>query len=155
MVIRWKKLLICLAVSLGTGGLSALLTKDSMAQFEALRQPPLSPPGVVFPIVWSVLFLLMGISSYRIWVSPSPKRGEALVIYAIQLAVNFCWSLFFFNGQAYWFSFFWLLGLWVLILLMIRRFLPIDAPAGWLQLPYLLWVTFAGYLNLMIAILNP
>lgn len=154
MKIQWKRLLLCLAIPLAVGALAGILTKDSMLQFAQLNKPPLSPPGWLFPIVWTVLFLLMGLSSYLISVSDSAQKRPALILYAIQLTVNFFWSIFFFRFGWYGFSFFWLLLLWVLIFLTIRAFRRISPVAAILLLPYLLWVTFAGYLNLGIALLN-
>lgn len=156
MKIQWKKLLICLAIPLAVGGVSALFTMGSMEDFAALNQPPLSPPGWLFPIVWTILFLLMGLASYLVATSDAHRteiRG-ALTVYGIQLAINFFWSILFFNLGAYLFSFVWLILLWVLILVTIKRFAAIRPLAGWLLVPYLLWVTFAGYLNLAIYLLN-
>ncbi len=145
-----KALLLPLAV----GGFAALLTMGSMEQFAAINQPPLSPPGVLFPIVWTILYALMGIASYLIYISGDSGSEEALLIYALQLAVNFFWSLFFFNFELYLFSFFWLLLLWGLILATIILFYRINKAAAYLLIPYLLWVTFAGYLNFGIYLLN-
>lgn len=155
MKIQWKKLLICIAIPLAVGGLSALLTQDSMEAFGALNQPPLSPPGWLFPVVWTILYVLMGIASYLVVTAPhTPATAPALSAYATQLFFNFCWSLFFFNGQQYLFAFIWLVVLWGLILVTLYRFYRIAPTAGYLLIPYLVWVTFAGYLNLGIAILN-
>lgn len=154
MKIQWKRLLLCLAIPLGVGALAGILTKDSMMQFSLLNQPPLSPPGWLFPVVWTVLYLLMGYASYLISRSDSTQKRPALILYAIQLIVNFFWSIFFFNFGWYLFSFLWLLLLWVLILLTIRAFWRISPTAAILLIPYLLWVTFAGYLNLAIYLLN-
>ena len=154
MKIQWKRLLLCLAIPLAAGGLAAFLTKDSMAQFALLNQPPLSPPGWLFPVVWTILYLLMGYASYLVSISHSSQKRHALILYAMQLAVNFFWSIFFFNFEWYLFSFFWLLLLWVLIFLTLRAFRRISRTAGDLLIPYLLWVTFAGYLNLAIYLLN-
>ena len=150
-----KKLLICLAIPLAVGGLSALLA-GGMAGYPQLEQPPLAPPGWLFPIVWTVLFLLMGYASYRIWNfgQDSKQVRNALILYAAQLFLNFLWSPIFFGLDWYLAAFFLLIGLWVLILLTIRAFSQIDERAGDLLLPYLLWVTFAGYLNLGVALLN-
>ena len=152
--IQWKRLLLCLAVPLAVGGLAALLTKDAMAQFALVRKPPLSPPGWLFPVVWTILYLLMGYASYLVSRSGKPQKRSALILYGAQLFVNFFWSIFFFRLEAYWFSFFWLLLLWLLIFLTIRAFRPHSETAAALMLPYLAWVTFAGYLNLGIALLN-
>ncbi len=152
---KWKKRLICWAIPLAVGGLAALLS-GGMSSYRALNQPPLSPPGWVFPIVWTVLYLLMGEASYRVLVSDkdATQIKKALIAYGIQLFLNFLWPLFFFGGQLYLTSFFVLLLLWVAILLTLRRFSQIDEPAGDLLIPYLLWVTFAGYLNFGVFLLN-
>lgn len=154
MKIQWKRLLVYLAIPLGVGALAGILTKDSMMQFSLLNKPPLSPPGWLFPVVWTVLFLLMGYASYLVSRSDSVQKRPALILYAIQLIVNFFWSIFFFNFEWYLFSFFWLVLLWVLILLTIRAFWRISPTAAILLIPYLLWVTFAGYLNLAIWLIN-
>lgn len=154
MKIKWKPLIISLLISMGVAGVSALATMNSMELYEGLTKPPLSPPGWVFGVVWTILFLLMGISSYLIYVSDSENKKAALWVYAAQLAVNFLWSVIFFNLQLYWFAFVWLILLWALILAMIILFSKISKPAAWLQVPYLLWVTFAGYLTLFVAMLN-
>lgn len=155
MKIKWKKLLICLAIPLAVGGLAALLT-GGMTQYKQLRQPPLAPPGWVFPVVWTILYLLMGYASYRIWVSDAPRREkkEALKLYGAQLAINFLWPLVFFGLEQYLLAFFVLLLLWALIFLTIRAFSHIDETAADLLLPYILWVTFAGYLNVGVYLLN-
>lgn len=152
--VKWKPLIICLCIPLLVGGLSGWLTMGSMETYQKLNQPPLSPPGVVFPIVWGVLFLLMGISSYLVYESDAKNKKSALIIYAVQLVFNFTWSLLFFNLHAYLFAFIWLCVLWLLILAMVIIFYRINKAAGLLQIPYLLWVAFAGYLNLGIFLLN-
>ena len=153
MKIKWKKLIVCLLIPLAAGGLSALLTKDSMGSFDSINKPPLSPPGWVFPIVWTVLFILMGIASYL--VSFSGNRSQtALTFYGIQLFFNFVWSLIFFNFSQYFLAFMWLAILWFLILITTALFYMISKPAAYLMIPYLIWVTFAGYLNFSICLLN-
>ncbi|QNK41644.1 TspO/MBR family protein [Caproicibacter fermentans] len=157
MIISGKKLkvhLISILIAVGVGALAGFLTRNGMTAFEALKKPSLTPPSAVFPIVWTVLYVLMGISSAMIYQSDSPGRRNALIFYAAQLAVNFFWTIFFFSLKAYWFSFFWLLLLLGLIIVMVVTFWKINKSAALLQLPYLLWVFFAGYLNLMIALLN-
>ncbi len=151
--IQWKKLISCLAIPLAAGGLSALLTRGSMESFEALNKPPLSPPGWLFPVVWTVLFVLMGIASYLAAVSGGPNR-TALAVYGVQLLFNFVWPLLFFRLAQYLPAFIWLVILWVLILVTAVLFYRISKPAGYLMLPYLAWVAFAGYLNLAIFLLN-
>lgn len=154
--IQWKKLLPAIALPLAVGGLSALITSDAMESFGNLRQPPLSPPAWLFPVVWSLLYILMGIASYRVWIAVTTheKRREALIFYAAQLVFNFFWSIIFFNLGEYLFAFVWLVALWLLIWLTKQRFAKIDSVAAYLLVPYLLWVAFAGYLNLGIFILN-
>ena len=151
---NFKKLLIALVLPLAVGGLASLFS-GGMSGYPRLVQPPLSPPGWLFPIVWTALYLLMGYSSYRIYeASDSFARRKALRLYAAQLGANFLWPIVFFGLQWYLAAFFLLLALWVLILLTIRAFSAVDEPAGSLLLPYLLWVSFAGYLNLGVYVLN-
>ena len=153
---RRRKLIICVAIPLAVGGLSAWLTRGSMDAFAGLRQPPLSPPGWLFPVVWTILFVLMGVASYLVFTSAKPQRviNDALWLYGLQLAVNFFWSIFFFRMSLYLFSFIWLILLWLLILATAVRFYRISQTAGYLLLPYLLWVTYAGDLNFGIYLLN-
>ncbi len=153
-MIKWKQLIISILISLGIGGLSGFITKDSMETFENLNKPMLSPPSIVFPIVWGILFLLMGISAYLIYVNKSEYRKPALIIYGIQLVINFFWSIIFFNAQQYLFAFIWLIILLIAIIIMIVLFYKVKPAAAFLQIPYILWVSFAGYLNLMIYLLN-
>ena len=152
---RTKTLLICLAIPLAVGGLSALLA-GGMGEYRQLNQPPLSPPAWVFPVVWSILYLLMGYASYRIYTSgkePMHVRG-ALSAYAIQLFINFLWSPVFFGLQWRLTAFFILIALWIAVFITMQLFFRLDKKAGDLLLPYLLWVTFAGYLNLGAFLLN-
>lgn len=153
---KTKQFLICLAVPLLVGGLSALITRTGMDTFETINKPPLSPPGWLFPVVWTVLFILMGIASYLVLVSGKPQGeiNRALTFYGVQLIFNFFWSIFFFNFSLYLFSFIWLVLLWLLILTTAVLFYRISKPAGYLMVPYILWVTFAGYLNFQIYLLN-
>lgn len=155
MNINWKKLLICLAIPLAAGGLATLLS-GGMDRYQVMNQPPLSPPGWIFPVVWTVLYLLMGYASYRITESDVPKedRRKALIFYGIQLFLNFLWSIVFFGYQWYFAAFILLLVLWAFIYVTMYYFEQIDEPAELLLIPYLLWVTFAGYLNLGVALLN-
>ena len=152
----WKSYLLWIGVSEGTGLLAGLLTRDAAVLYgETAAKPPLSPPAIVFPIVWTILYALMGIGAARIALTlPSRSRTHALLLFVTQLVFNFCWSILFFNLQAYGFAFFWLLALWALILWMILKFRKIDPLAAALQIPYLIWVTFAAYLNLGVQLLN-
>ena len=152
-----KTYIIGVLISLTVGVLSALLTSGSMEIYGAMAmKPPLAPPGWLFPLVWSVLYALMGISAAMIWLSPKSRaRDSGLNLYIAQLIVNFFWSLIFFNAQAYGFAAVWLILLWILVLLMILQFRKVNATAAVLQIPYLIWLTFAAYLNIAIWILNP
>lgn len=157
MLKKFKTYLFFIILTLGVGALSAFITKDNMDIYSQINTPPLSPPGIVFPIVWSFLYTLMGISGAIIYIENKENKKDissALYFFIFQLAVNFFWSIFFFNKRAYLFSFIWLILLIVLIVLMIREFLKINKTAAYLQIPYLIWVIFAGYLNLFIYILN-
>ena len=151
---RIKPLVVSLIVSLGTGGLSALLTRRSTEIYETLRQPLLAPPPWVFPVVWTLLYILMGVAAWRVWQTEDPGREKALTLYGAQLLVNFFWPQIFFNARQFGLALVWIVVLWVLVLLTQRRFARLDRTAGWLLLPYLLWVTFATYLNAGVWILN-
>ena len=150
-----KPYAVSILLTLAVGGVGGFLTSLGMDSFDALTKPPLTPPSFLFPIVWTVLFILMGVGAARIYLTePTAARNRALIVYVVQLAVNFLWSVIFFNLQAYGFAFFWLILLWVLILTMIYLFCKVDKPAALIQIPYAIWVTFAGYLNLMIWLMN-
>ena len=154
--IRWKELILSLAIPLAVGGLSSLITKDAMKSFSALRQPLLSPPAWMFPVVWTALYLLMGMACYQVVTSEAsaPRRRRALTFYGLQLAANFLWSLLFFLLGLYLTAFLWILVLWLLIFVCTVLFHYIRNSAGKLMIPYILWVTFAVYLNLGIYLLN-
>ena len=151
-----KKLLVCIAIPLLVGGIAGLLTRTGTQMYGAMAKPPLSPPGILFPIVWTVLYALMGISSYLIWTKAdgSAQSSKAQNLYFYQLVVNFLWSFFFFNFQWYFFSFLWILLLWGLVFAMIKAFSGISKPAAYINIPYLLWLTFAAYLNFGVWVLN-
>ncbi len=152
-----KTYIIGIAIPIAVGLISSLLTSGNMDIYSRINKPPLAPPSILFSIVWTILYVLMGISSVMIYntegVSKLQKQN-ALYVYTLQLVVNFTWSIIFFNLQAFLLSFFVILVLWLLVLLMIKRFTEINKTAGLLQIPYLVWITFAGYLNLMIYLLN-
>ena len=156
----WKKIkpyVISILIALGVGGLSSFLTRSNMSIYEDIIKPPLAPPMLLFPIVWGILFVLMGISSAIVYTRKDDLKEEtssALKTYALNLIVNFFWTIIFFNMQAFLFAFIWLVILWIIILIMILKFKKISPIAAYLQIPYLVWVTFAGYLTLAIFILN-
>ena len=139
---------VAVAIPEAVGVVAGLLTREGVEAFRQLPQSALTPPGIVFPIVWTILYTLMGISAARIWLSSdSMERMRGLSLYLFQLIFNFFWSFFFFNMQAFGFSLLWIIALWVLIGRMIRSFYKTDKLAAWLQIPYFLWVTFATYLT--------
>jgi tryptophan-rich sensory protein len=153
---NWKVYAVWIAIAEAVGGLSALLSRQGMKLYsETVIQPPLAPPMWLFPVVWSILYALMGIGAARIWLSPeSALRRRGLNLFVAQLIVNFFWSLIFFNLQAFGFAFVWLLLLWGLVAWMILTFYRVDPLAAWLQVPYLIWLTFAAYLNFSVWMLN-
>ncbi len=153
-IIRLKPFLISLSISLGVGLFAGLLTSGSTDFYQEIQLPPLSPPRWIFPVVWTGLYLLMGLSSYLVWNSESPARHRALTLYGIQLGVNFLWPIFFFCLHLIFFSFLWLAFLWILVAFLTRAFLKVNKLAAYLQIPYLIWLTFAEYLNLGVFFLN-
>lgn len=156
MKINLKQLVICIVIPLLVGAVSAVVTQGEMQAFGELNQPALSPPAWLFPVAWSILYILMGIASYLVYRSDAPDdvKGRALLLYGIQLFFNFFWSVIFFNFKTYLFALIWLLILWLMIIFLIRSFYKISKPAAYLLIPYLLWVTFAAYLNWGIYVLN-
>ena len=154
--IKWKQLVLCVAAPLAVGALAALLSRNGMESYRTMYKPLLAPPGWVFPVVWTILYVMMGVASYLVYTSTaSPERiRRAMTAYALQLAANFVWPLIFFALHAYLIAFLWLLLLFALALVCALRFGYIDARAGKLLAPYLLWLFFAAYLNLGIFLLN-
>ena len=154
--IKWKQLLPALALPLALGGLSAWLNRGAMADYAVLNRPPLSPPGWLFPVVWTLLFLQMGPATYLVAVSPvsDRRRGRALRLYLVQLGFCFFWGSLFFGLGARFAAFVWLLLLLGLALVCCLLFWHIHRRAGALLLPYLLWLLFAAYLNLSLWLIN-
>ena len=154
--INIKSLIISIAIPLALGGVSALITVGAMQDFAALNKPPLSPPGYLFPIVWTVLYVLMGVASYIVLESDvaSAEKKRALGVYLAQLGFNFLWSIIFFTLGAYELAFLWLAVLLALVITATYRFWHIDRVSGILMLPYAVWVSFAAYLNLAISTIN-
>lgn len=152
----WKVYLFWIAFTQAVGALSGWLTRNGVKLYQTqIRQPPLSPPGWVFPVVWVILFALMGVGAAMVWLSPpSAQRRGCMGLFLIQLAFNFFWSIIFFNLQLFGFALIWLGALWLLILCMIRAFSHVSHAASLLQLPYLIWVSFAAYLNFGVWLLN-
>ena len=152
----WTVYALWIILAEAVGALSGWLSRTGTEIFsEIAQQPPLSPPAWLFPVVWTILYALMGVSAARIWLSePSRERSRGLNLFVAQLIVNFFWSLIFFNLQAYGFALIWLILLWVLVAWMILSFRKTDRLAAWLQVPYLIWLTFAAYLNAGVWVLN-
>lgn len=156
MMKHWKTYARWIALSEVVGALSGWLTRDGVKIYEqTVIKPPLSPPSWVFPAVWAALFALMGFGAARVDLSPAgPDRTRGLALFGFQLAVNFFWSIIFFNLQSFGFALVWLILLWGLILWMLLTFRRVEPLAGRLQLPYLLWVSFAAYLTAGVWLLN-
>lgn len=152
--INWKALVISIIIPLAVGGLSAIITQNQMQKYGDLVQPPLAPPAWLFPIVWTALFILMGISSYLIYMKTDDILSPCLKLYAAQLVVNFFWTILFFNFHAYLISFIWIILLIFLIAKMISCFAKASKPAAYIQIPYIVWTCFAAYLNIAIYFLN-
>lgn len=152
MKINYKKLITFIIITFVIGSFFALFTNDT--SFYNLLKKPIDIPSIVFPIVWSILYLLMAISAYLISESNNPNKKDALRLYFIQLIVNSLWTLFFFGLKLYLFSFVWIILLIVLVSLMIYIFYKINKISGYINIPYLLWLIFASYLSYMIYYLN-
>ena len=154
--VNGELLLFSLAVPLLVGGISALLTSDSMGQYAAMNQPTLAPPGWVFPIAWTLLYLMMGFASYLVLMTrgDGDRKRTAMFVYAAQLVLNFFWSILFFRFSLYFIAFLWLVVLWVVVLLCTGKFFRVSKRAGLLMIPYMLWLTFAAYLNFAVYQLN-
>lgn len=154
---RLLTLIIFMAIPLGVGLIASALTSDAMEAFKDMEKPPLAPPAMLFPIAWTILYILMGLASYIIYISDTKHnvtRFAAIFLYAAQLFFNFVWSLIFFGASEYMGAFIWLICLWILVLLMLLSYHKISKTAFYLTLPYILWLTFAGYLNIGIALMN-
>ena len=154
---KLKSFIISIIIPLSVGIISALLTRGNMNIYEEIITPPLSPPSFLFPVVWTALYILMGISAAMIYtdsIASERQKDRALYTYTASLVVNFFWSIIFFNMRFFLFSFLWLLLLLFLIVSTILQYRKINQTAAYLQIPYAVWVTFAGYLNLTIWILN-
>lgn len=153
---QWKTYTFWILLAEAAGALSGLLSRAGIERYnETVMKPELAPPAILFPIVWVVLYALMGIGVARVSLTGSGEvSAQGIRLFLTQLAVNFLWSIIFFNFQAWGFALLWLFLLWVLVVGMTLTFWEADKGAALLQIPYLLWLTFAGYLNLMVLLLN-
>ena len=143
--------------TLAVGGLSALLTMGNMDIYDSINTPSFAPPAIVFPIAWGILYVLMGISASMVYLDGKEKDisvSRPLLLYFTQLAVNFFWSIIFFNMQNFLFSFIWLLLLLVAVIAQTRAFYSVNKTAAYLQIPYILWLIFAAVLNYSVFVLN-
>ena len=148
---NWKRLIISVLIPVGLGTIVGLLTSSN---YNDMIQPSFAPPGIVFPIVWSILYTLMGVSAYIIDRSGSYSSKEAMTVYYAQLGINLLWSFIFFTFKAYLLGFIWILLLIILVICMIKRFYEINKVSGLIQIPYLIWLIFAAVLNFSIFTLN-
>lgn len=151
---KYKYIILNIAISLGIGGLSAFFTMNSMDIYQNINRPKLAPPGYIFPIVWTILYVLMGISSYLIHRSNRKNKETALIIYYFQLLINFSWPIFFFNYQNFLLALAILFILNILVIILIKVTYSINHLASYLLIPYLIWILFALYLNFWIFIHN-
>ena len=153
---NWKTYALWIVIAEAVGALAGFLTREGTKVYAAtVAKPPLSPPAIVFPIVWGVLYALMGVGAARVSLTQaSALRARGLRLFFLQLAFNFVWSILFFNLRSFGFAFVWLVILWALILLMTLTFGKVDRVAALLQIPYLVWAAFAGYLNAGVWLLN-
>ena len=154
-IVNYKMLILFIGFALAAGFLGSLLG-GNMTSFKNLKKPFFTPPSIAFPIIWTILYILMGVSSYLVCCNKTDKKFKkrACFFYLIQLLVNTLWSLFFFRLSWLLFAFFWLLLLIILVIVMIIKFYKLKPLAAYLQIPYLLWLIIAGILNLAIVILN-
>lgn len=149
-----KKLIFYILITYLIGVPPSIFVFKNMSTYNTLNKPPLSPPSIVFPIAWSILYLLMGISIYIIMQSKRKLKKNARLIYFIQLVINALWTPIFFGFKEYFFAFLWILMLIVLVITMILTFYKISKKAAYIQIPYLLWLLFASYLNFGVFVLN-
>ena len=154
-MLNFTSLIVNLLISLGTGVLSGIITsKDTARVFDEIVKAPLTPPSIVFPIVWTILFFLMGVSAYLVYESDCKVKRILLGLYAFQLLFNFLWSIIFFKYEQFDIAFLWLIILWIAVIIMTLFFNRCNKTASYLQIPYILWLTFAAYLNFAICVLN-
>lgn len=150
----WRSLTAILLITLGGGGLIAFLIHDQMSFYDTLNKPFFAPPGWLFPVVWTLLYIATAVAVWLGLRSGSPARLKALALYMAQLVVNLLWPVIFFIQHALGLAFVWLVLLWALAAILTSWLFQLSKPAGWLMVPYLAWITFAGVLNFCIARMN-
>jgi tryptophan-rich sensory protein len=150
------KLLASLLLPPGVGAIAGLYTAKAIPGWYAtLNQPSFNPPNWIFGPVWTTLYIVMGISLFLIWKLPASKqRNQAILLFMVQLALNFCWSFFFFYFKMIGVALIDILALWIMIVIMLTRFYKLKPLAAYINIPYLLWVTFATALNAAYFLLN-
>lgn len=153
--IDYKKLFKYIILTILVGTIPSIFTFKSMSMYSTLNKPPLSPPGFIFPITWTILYILMGISFYKVMDSKSKYKEEAKLIYYIQLITNALWTPIFFGFKQYFLAFAWLLMILVFVIFMVTIFYKINKKSAYLQIPYIIWLLFAAYLNFGVFVLNP
>ncbi len=156
-MIKLKTLVLNLIIPWAVGGLSSFLTRNSMDIYKSINLPPFAPPSWLFPVVWSVLYTLMGISSYIIYednLKNQNKNHKSKNIYIFQLIANFLWPIVFFNFNNFFLSLILLIILLISVIYMTTEFYKTNHIAGYLQIPYIIWLLVATYLNFGIFILN-
>ncbi|WP_300384075.1 TspO/MBR family protein [Clostridium sp.] len=149
-------LFINLIIPVAVGALVGYLNKNSFEFYKTLEKPFLSPPAIIFPIVWTILYILMGIAAYRYYMKSKIKmlNSNGYFYYIIQLICNFAWTFLFFTFRLYGLSFLWIIVILILVLITTVKFFKLDKIAGILMIPYIIWLSFAGLLNYFIWMLN-
>lgn len=150
------KFMLAVLLPMVVGVASATFSHEGMQIYKTMAKPPLSPPAIVFPIVWTILYFLMGTASYIVLETDASETQKSMAntTYLIQLAMNFFWSIIFFNLQLYTLAFIWLVGMYAVIIACSVYFFSIRRLAGYLMIPYIVWMAFAAYLNMAIAIMK-
>lgn len=153
--VKLKKLIKNIAIPLAVGGIAGFLTKNDVKEFMATAQKPsFMPPGWLFPVAWTILYILMGFAAYMVETSPKANNTRAFIFYYAQLFFNFCWSFIFFSQGLYLFALVWIIILLFLIIITTIKFYQTEPKAAYLMIPYILWVSFATVLNYSIYTLN-
>jgi translocator protein len=150
------KLITSLLLPLGIGGIAGMFTKEAiLGWYASLNQPSFNPPNWVLGPVWTTLYIIMGISLYLIWKMKAGKgRNQAILVFMVQLLLNFCWSFFFFYFKMIGVALVDIVALWIMIVVMLVRYYKLKPLAAYINIPYLLWVTFASVLNIAYFFLN-
>lgn len=148
-----KKLLLYILITIFIGGFFGFFIMNDSNSYNDLIKPALTPASTIFPIVWTILYILMGVSLYLISQSKGDKE-KSYQIYFAQLVFNSLWTLIFFGLNMKLLSIIWIIVLIILVILMIKHFYKINKLAAFLQIPYLFWLLFALYLSIQIFLLN-